>query len=308
MTILDCHNHSWLYPEHFNLKVRRANMMPEDRNRSEEENKQASNRPVERILQGMEGAVEKTLILGLKSGETLGMEVPNEYLAEAVKPYPGKLYWAAAAIFTEDGAADHIQHCIKDLGAVAIGETGPGYGNFDLDDRRCFPVYEVARSLDIPLVIHAGPNRSRWGRLKNTLLTAVDEVAINFPELRIALCHMGFPHYEEGAFIIAKHENVYGEISWLAGIAGLSPGRYEPVVRVPYFHLDYPILYYLSQTFGVKDKLIWGTDGADPATDIANVRGINKRLEKQGMPTIPPDVIERIFQENWRKVFTKITD
>jgi len=304
MTILDTHVHAWRYPEDFNREVFMTNMPP---GMSEERAAETFNLPIEKHLDMMAGAVDKALILGLRAGATLGIDVDNEYLAEQAKKYPGKVYWTCGVTLTDSGAAAEVERCVKELGAVALGELGPGYGHYRIDDPRCFPVYEVARSLDVPLVIHAGPSTPRRLHMKNTDILAVDEVAVNFPELRIAICHMGFPYFEETAFVITKNPNVYGEVSWLPGIAGLNPNSPNPpTVLNPYFMLDYPILYYFSQTFGTRDKLIWGTDVADPRDSLDSVRTINKRLEKQGLPTIPQDAIDRMINETWKQVFTKI--
>jgi len=106
---------------------------------------------------------------------------------------------------TEPGAAEEVERCERDLGAAAVGELGPVYGGFRAGDPRCFPVWEAARDLDVPLLIHAGPAQARWAHLKYGDLNAVDEIAIWFPSLRIVICHLGYNRYEDAAFIIAKH-------------------------------------------------------------------------------------------------------
>ena len=306
MALLDTHVHVWRYPEHFNLSLRTGMMAPRP-DMTEEEIKAQRDRPVERLVREMEGFNEYAIVVGLKSWSTLGIEVPNESLAECVKPYPGKLWWAAAVVLTDSGAAAEVEHCVKDLGAVALGEIGPGYGHFRVDDPRCFPVYEVARSLDVPLIIHSGPVNPPSAHLKYGDLQALDEVCVNFPELKIVLCHLGYPFYELADFLLTKHPNLYADVSLLPGRAGavIRAGG-EPDVVYPYYQLDQPLHYYFSQAGAIRDKLLWATDNADHKTSIESFRGINGRLEKQGLPKIPDDAIERMFHENWRKVFPKI--
>ena len=304
--ILDCHLHTWLYPDHFPDDVYVNFTGARQRGLSEEEIKQSADRRADRLLREMEEAgVDKGLVVGLKSGSTLGMEVPNEFVAEEVKPYPDKLSWACAVVMTEEGAAAEVEKCVKELGAVALGEIGPGYGHYRLDDPRCFPVYEVARSLDVPLLIHAGPTSPRTTHVKYGSLEALDEVCVNFPELKIVLCHFGEPHCEEAAHLMAKHLNLYADISMLPFAAGMSPGR-TPTVSVPFFQLDHPLLFYFSVPARDKDKLIWGSDIQNPKDSLEAFRGVNQRLEKMGWPRIPEDAFERMFHENWRKAFTKI--
>jgi predicted TIM-barrel fold metal-dependent hydrolase len=311
--ILDCHMHSWRYPEDFNREVMLANQPERRRSWPDERFHAMWHLPIDAYLKEMEASpVDKALLLGLKAGDSFGVQVDNAYLAEVARSHPDKLVWGCCVNPTDPGAADEVARWVRDYGAVAVGELGPGYGGYDLDDPRCFPLYEAAIDLDIPLVIHAGPVQARFGRLKHTDLAAVDEIAIRFPSLRIVICHLGYPRYEEAAFLVAKHENVYADISWLPQIAGLDRralSRYLPQVEFPYFHLAYPLLYYFTQTFGEPDKLLWGSDfpACSPGTSIQAVRDVNRILEKHGLPKIPEAAIERMLHENWRKVFTKVS-
>jgi predicted TIM-barrel fold metal-dependent hydrolase len=150
--------------------------------------------------------------------------------------------------------------------------------------------------------------QARWAHLKYGDLNAVDEIAIRFPSLRIVICHLGYNRYEDAAFIIAKHPNVYADISWLPQLAGFDRSalsRYLPQVEYGYYHLVHPLLYYFTQTFGLTDKLIWGTDfpAGSPVAGLETVRGINRWLDEHKLPRIPEEVLNRLLHENWRKVF-----
>lgn len=310
--ILDCHMHSWRYPTHFTRPVLFANMPKRRHGYNEEKLTSMWDLPVEGYLDQMDGVVDKALLLGFKAGGSQGIEVPNEYLADLARSYPDKLVWACCVIPTEPGSAEEVQRWVLEHGAVAVGELGPAYSNYRLDDPRCFPVYDVAVQLDVPLVVHAGLVQSRFGRLKYADLMAVDEVAIEFPDLRIVICHLGYPRYEDGAFLVAKHENVYADIAWLAGLAAQDRrivARNMPTVEYPYFHLAYPLLYYFAQTFGESDKLVWGTDypAGTPRASQEPFLNINRWLQEQNLPNIPQDALTRIFHENWRKVFRNVT-
>lgn len=310
--ILDCHMHAWRYPQHFNREVMLANQPERRHGWPEERFKEMWELPVERYLDEMRRSeVGRALLLGLKAGATLGIEVDNAYLAEAAGQYPEYLAWACCVTPTEPGAAEEVERCVRDLGAAAVGELGPVYGGFRADDPRCFPVWEAARDLDVPLLIHAGPAQARWAHLKYGDLYAVDEIAIRFPSLRIVICHLGYNRYEDAAFIIAKHPNVYADISWLPQLAGFDRSalsRYLPQVEYGYYHLVHPLLYYFTQTFGQTDKLIWGTDfpAGSPLAGLETVRGINRWLDEHKLPKIPEEALNRLLHENWRKVFPRL--
>ena len=310
--ILDCHMHSWRYPQHFRRDVMLANQPPRRRGWSEEQFAAMWDLPIEHYLAEQQGSeVGRALLLGLKAGATMGIEVENEYLAELARDHADTLAWGCCVTPTEPTAAAEVERCVRELGAIAVGELGPAYGGYRLDDPQCFAVWEVARDLDVPLVVHAGPAQARWARLKYADLTAVDEVAIQLPELRIVICHLGYPRYEEAAFLVAKHDNVYADISWLTQLAGLDRralSRYLPQVEYPYFHLAYPLLYAFTQSFGLTDKLLWGSDfpAASPATSLAALAQLNGWLAQHNLPQIPQESVDRMLHENWRKVFTRL--
>ncbi|MBI4298905.1 MAG: amidohydrolase family protein [Chloroflexi bacterium] len=304
--ILDCHLHYWRYPEHFPKDVFAQFTGARQQGQTEEQIKERADRQADKLLREMkEAGVEKGVVLGLKSGTTLGIEVNNEDIAKALKPHAGKLYWGPGVILTDSGAADEVEHCIRDLEAVAVGEIGPGYGYFRIDDPRCFPVYEVARSYDVPISIHAGPVGPRNTYLKYGDLLALDEVCVNFPTLKVVLCHMGEPHYHEAAHLMSKHANLYADISMVPRAAGLSAMAPPPVVY-PFPHLDEPLLYYFSAPARNRNKLLWASDVQNPKESMEGIRGVNGRLKKMGYPTIPEELIENMFHENWKQVFTKI--
>ena len=305
--ILDCHAHHFRYPDHFpEDKYIRDVLTPLRCPEAAEEAKQHMDRPASTILELMEeGGVSRSLVLGFKAFETMGIDVINEHVAEEVEPHSDKLSWACCVNMTEPGAAAEVEHCVKDLGAVALGEIGPGYSGYRMDDPRCFPVYEVARSLDVPILVHAGQTIPSNTYFDHGDVSAVDAVCVKFPELKIVLAHFGDPFFQEAAFLMGKHPNLYADVSQMPGHAGLSPSK-PAKVTAPFFHLDSPLLFYFSQPLGDTDKLMWGSDMDTPKESIDGFLGVNKRLEKMGMPTIPDDAFERMFHENWQKVFTKI--
>ena len=79
--ILDCHMHSWRYPQHFRRDVMLANQPARRRGWSEAQFTTMWDLPIEAYWREMEGSeVNKALLLGLKAGSSLGIELPNDYL------------------------------------------------------------------------------------------------------------------------------------------------------------------------------------------------------------------------------------
>ena len=306
--IFDCHTHHFRYPDHFpDDKYVTDAIIPLRGEEAAEETRQHLDRPASVILDLMdEAGVDKSLVLGFKAPETMYIDVANNDLAEEVKPHRERLSWACCVVMTEPDAAKEVERCVKELGAAAIEEIGPGYALHRMDDPRCFPVYEVAQSLDVPILIHAGQNQPSNTLFDHGDLAALDAVCVKFPNVTIVLCHFGDPFYQEGAFLLSKHENLYADVSQMPGHAGLSP-RKPARVSAPSLHIDLPLLYYFSMPLGDTDKLLWGSDMDTPKESLDGFRGVNGRLEKMGMPKIPEDALHRMFHENWQRVFTKIS-
>jgi len=297
--LVDTHMHIWKYPDHFNAEriAHTAATGPG-----------VGTCTLEEYLAEAEGIVDKAIINGVAAWNTLGIHTSNDFLAEEVKKYPGKFAWMCVVIPTEKGAVEEVERCVTELGAVGLGEMASGYGEYRINDKRCYPVYEKAVELGVPLCIHGGYIYQGNVRLSNCNILDIDDIAIDFPELKIVINHMGWPKYEDACFLLQKHKNVFADVSCLARLSGLDrivPGR--PVVDFPYFHFLFPLLYYFSQTAGNwdPDKILWGTDWR--ATHVREsfemMENLNDMLKKCNLPEIPQLSIDKILYENWKKVF-----
>ena len=309
--VFDVHVHSWRYPDHFNRKGIVDESPPHRKSWDDERFKRIYDQPIENYLGQAERVIGRGLLLGIMARDTLGIEVPNDYLAEVARAHPDRLSWACCVIPTEKDTAGEVERCITDMGAVGVGELGPGYANYRADDPRCLSVYEVARDHGVPIIIHAGPTQARTARLEYADLAAVDNIAIQFPTLKIIICHLGYYRYEEACHLVAKHPNVYADISWLCTLSGLDRSavrRVNPVLEDPYFHLLLPLLYYFSQTFGEPHKLIFGTDypAGNPEKSVETITNLNQLLERRNLPLLPQEALHRMLEENWKEVFPSL--
>jgi hypothetical protein len=121
--------------------------------------------------------------------------------------------------------------------AIAAGARGiklhPDAEEFDIGDPRLDGVYHLADELELPVIIHAGPEIDGIGR------TALD-LADRFPGARLILAHDALTDlswiYEE----VDAHPNVFFDTSWwgpvhtLALFALVPPGRVLSASDLPY--------------------------------------------------------------------------
>ena len=113
------------------------------------------------------------------------------------------------------------------------------------NDRRCYPLYAKCVELDIPVGFQVGHSAevlpSDVGRPM-----LVDDVAIEFPELRINMSHTGWPWTGEFCSMLWRHPNVYGDISAYA------PSRLDP-----------QLVEFMDSSRG-RNKIMFGTNGMQP--------------------------------------------
>ncbi|MEU4422003.1 amidohydrolase family protein [Actinoplanes sp. NPDC024001] len=128
----------------------------------------------------------------------------------------------------------------------------PSIQGFAPDDRMAYPLYEAIEDLGAVALFHTGQTgigaRVRGGggiRLKYSNPMLVDDVAVDFPDLRIILAHPSFPWQDEALAVATHKEHVHIDLS------GWSP-KYFPPQLVRYansllqdkvlFGSDYPVI------------------------------------------------------------------
>ncbi len=141
----------------------------------------------------------------------------------------------------------------------------PSYMFFYPNDREIYKFYEKAAELKMPVMFHTGTSVFKNVRQKYADPIYLDDVATDFPDLKIILAHSGRGMWYEKAFMLARiHENVYLEIS------GLPPKR---------------LLYYFPRIEEVEDKVIFGSDfpGANIKENIRIIRSlpIGRRVKEK---------------------------
>jgi uncharacterized protein len=151
--------------------------------------------------------------------------------------------------------------------AVGQGARGivllPGLHGFYGNDRRVWPIYEMAQSFQLPILTQtgdAGPlpagGRGHWGRPRY-----FGDVAASFPKLRLILGHLGKGYESEIAALTRRYPNVYTETSMR--LSGLDEaGKWTPAEAVTWFRL-----------IGI-DRVLFGTKWPlfDSQEDIDTVR------------------------------------
>jgi len=91
----------------------------------------------------------------------------------------------------------------------------PGYEPFYPHDKRLKVVYDLAEEFSVPVMIHSGDTYSPTGKLKYAHPLEVDEVAVDYPNVNLVICHLGNPWLVDCMEVVYKNRNVYADFSGL---------------------------------------------------------------------------------------------
>lgn len=91
----------------------------------------------------------------------------------------------------------------------------PGYEQYAINDPSLEAVFRIAQKYDVPVMIHTGDTYSKSAKLRNAHPLLVDDIAVDYPEVRFVMCHLGNPWFQDTAEVLYKNKNVYADISGL---------------------------------------------------------------------------------------------
>ncbi|WP_338028045.1 amidohydrolase family protein [Croceibacterium selenioxidans] len=115
-------------------------------------------------------------------------------------------------------------------------------------DRMAYPIYEVIAEYGLPAIFHTGHSGMGTGmrggggmRLKYGQPILIDDVAVDFPDMKIILAHPSWPWVDESLSMALHKNNVFIDLS------GWSP-KYFPKQVIQYANTQ------------LKHKMLFGTD------------------------------------------------
>jgi predicted TIM-barrel fold metal-dependent hydrolase len=156
--------------------------------------------------------------------------VPNDDVLAAAAAHPDVLI-AFASVDPMRGAAA-LDEARRLVSAGARGfKLHPPLQQFEPNDRRIYPFYELVEAARLPLIFHTGHSGIGTGmrggggvRLKYGNPMLIDDVAVDFPDLPIVMAHPSFPWQDEALSVCLHKANVYIDLS------GWSPKYFSPAL------------------------------------------------------------------------------
>lgn len=193
MTIIDCHVHLNHYEgtKYLSLEERKDLLL--------------------RTMQA--GNVDQSVIL---SSYKVNPDRPStEQLIEVIKKHDNLSIVAGFSIDAHND--DDFQDCRKWLkdGLIRGMKLYCGYEHYYPYDKRYQRVYDLCIEYGVPVMIHTGDTFSSKGKLRYSHPLHIDEIAVDNPELKIIICHMGNPWIQDCEEVIYKNKNAYADTSGL---------------------------------------------------------------------------------------------
>lgn len=152
----------------------------------------------------------------------------NAFIMKEIAPYPDRMYLECNVGPILKRGVKHaiweLEYLVKN-GNAKLCKVYVPEDDGPLNDRRLWPFYEKAIELDIALTVHTGMAYVMPQPNKHTHPELLDDVCIDFPQLKIIAYHMGWPYHECLMGLAGKHQNLYLSLSGIIGWLQCAPYR-----------------------------------------------------------------------------------
>jgi predicted TIM-barrel fold metal-dependent hydrolase len=207
----------------------------------------------------------------------------NEYVAGLRDRHRDHVLQAWASVDPVKGevAIRQATTAVRDLGMLGF-HFHPIMGRFSVDERRFYPLWETIEALGVPVMIDVGTTGMGAGlpgglgaKVRHAHPLAVDELAADFPNLKIVAAHPGWPWVDEMTAVVLHKGNVSWELS------GWAPKYFPDALK--------------KDIRGrLQDKIMFGSDY--PSIPYARL------LREWDELDLPDDVVEKVFHANAERI------
>jgi predicted TIM-barrel fold metal-dependent hydrolase len=175
-------------------------------------------------------------------------QVPNSDVAAFARENSDfMLAFASVDPMRGEDAINEARSLIR-AGGISGFKLHPPLQQFAPNDRRAYPFYEVMDEARLPVIFHTGHSGIGTGmpggggvRLKYGNPMDIDDVAVDFPNMKIILAHPSFPWQDEAISVCLHKPQVYIDLS------GWSPKYFSPT-----------LIQYANSL--LKHKMLFGSD------------------------------------------------
>jgi predicted TIM-barrel fold metal-dependent hydrolase len=226
-------------------------------------------------------AAEVSIVFGIQAAAT-GWHVPNDEVERHVRLAPERFVFFASIDPAQHGFVEELERCHRDLHCRGV-KLAPIYQGVHPLDPRYREIYRYCEKHHLPILTHMATTFSSGTPLEYGRPAHMDQVAVDFPELKIVLAHMGHPWEGETIAVIRRNANVYADISALY----YRPWQFYNSMR-------------LVTEYRAESKVLFGSDFpfTTTADSLKGMRELNSILGQSGLPRVPEEVIEGIINRD----------
>lgn len=194
--------------------------------------------------------IERAGLINYVAPEIMGFPpAVNEWVHAYAKDHRDRLvpYGGIHPLHTKDPRRD-VETLLStyELSAIKIHPVHTAFAanDYELGGGTLRILYEQCEKVGVPVMFHTGTSIFPLARNKYGDPMDVDDVAVDFPNLKIIIAHAGRPLWMETAmFLVRRHPNVHFDIS------GIPPKK---------------LLTYLPDLERFADKALFGSDWPGP--------------------------------------------
>lgn len=200
---------------------------------------------------------------------------------------------AIGAMNPERHDAEHFRRVelILASGAVVALKGYLGYLHYEPAHANYRRYYELAAKYRVPVMFHTGDTYSPNAKLKYAHPLGVDEVAVDHPDCKFVICHLGNPWIIDAAEVIYKNMNVWADLSGLmVGDDGAFASEEAQDTIADLAHMVQRAIAYSER----PNRFLYGTDW--PLAPMTAYREFIR-------VAVPPEQHAQVFEENARLLF-----
>ncbi len=142
-----------------------------------------------------------------------GFSITNEDVARCVETYPGRFRGLASVnLYRPMEAVRDLRRWVRDHSFVGL-RIVPWLWNLPPNDRRYYPLFAECVELGVPFCTQVGHTGPLCPSEPGRPIPYLDEVLLEFPELKVVGGHVGFPWVNEVISLATKYENFHIDTS-----------------------------------------------------------------------------------------------
>lgn len=188
---------------------------------------------------------------------------------------------------------DDREHFGRVADALAAGRVVAlkgylGYLHYDPGHPTYRRYFELAEKHDLPVIFHTGDTFSPYAKLKYAHPLNIDDVAVDHPQVRFVMAHLGNPWTLDAAEVIYKNVNVWADLS------GIVIGDSQDLAAQEDLADSVDRIQKAIRYCGRPNRFLYGTDW--PLVPMAAYRDFVASI-------VPADYRELVFVENAERLF-----